>query len=111
MCACHVVGLVLLAAVDINLGCPLREAKEKRFGSYLLDEHEHECVLAMVRRVSAGIRIPLTCKIRLLPSLQQTVDFALKLEEAGCAMLTVHARLRTRPRDKRAGPANLDHVT
>jgi len=56
--------LFSLPAVDLNLGCPLREAKEERFGSYLLDKHEHELVFSMVRLAAANLKIPVTCKIR-----------------------------------------------
>ena len=67
-------------------------------------------VLDMVQTVSRELKVPLTCKIRILPTVEETVNFALKLQAAGCAMLAVHARHRTKPREKRMGAAKLEFV-
>lgn len=39
----------LASAVDLNWGCPLREAKHKRFGAYMLDnEVDRDKVCAVI---------------------------------------------------------------
>jgi tRNA-dihydrouridine synthase 1 len=97
-------------AIDINLGCPQREARSMRYGAYLLDEEDRECVLEMVRVASAGLRVPVFCKIRLLETLEETIRLALQLENAGCKLLCVHGRTRGSPEARRAGPADLAQI-
>jgi tRNA-dihydrouridine synthase 1 len=49
----------------------------------------------MVRTCSAGIKVPLTVKIRVFGDVQRTVDFAKMLQNAGASLLTVHGRTRS----------------
>jgi len=50
-----------------------------------------------------------TCKIRLLPSLEKTIEFAKMLQAAGCSLLTVHGRTKEQ-KGQRQGIADLDKV-
>ncbi|KAK3271957.1 hypothetical protein CYMTET_19719 [Cymbomonas tetramitiformis] len=80
-------------AVDINLGCPQERASKEGFGAFMCDKPES--VLDLVRRASHLLQVPMFCKIRILPAgTQATVDFAKKLQEAGCACLCMHGRTR-----------------
>lgn len=83
-------------AVDINLGCPQNRAKEQHYGSYLTDPVDWALVCEMVRHCIASdeLRIPVTCKIRLQPTISATIDFARRLEAAGC-MLPLPCAART----------------
>jgi tRNA-dihydrouridine synthase 1 len=49
----------------------------------------------MVRRCSAGIKVPLTVKMRVFDSIERTVSFAKMLQDAGASLLTVHGRTRS----------------
>jgi tRNA-dihydrouridine synthase len=49
-------------------------------------------------------------QIRLLPTLDATILFARRLEASGAALLCIHGRHRTTPREKRVGPAKLDWI-
>ena len=51
-------------AVDLNLGCPQGIAKRGRYGAFLLDEPD--TIVAIVRALAEGLRVPVTCKIRVL---------------------------------------------
>lgn len=85
-------------AVDINLGCPQGIAKRGHYGAFLL---EHTQLLRdMVTALHTALPIPVTCKIRLLPTDEDTDELVDALVESGCQLLTVHGR--TRVRDGRA---------
>lgn len=97
-------------AVDFNLGCPQQKAREGGYGAFLLDDEHHERVFAIVRALASALRVPVCCKIRLLPTLEGTLAFARRLEDAGCALLAVHARERGSEKRRRQGPADLHAV-
>uniref|UniRef100_A0A7S4BXB4 tRNA-dihydrouridine(16/17) synthase [NAD(P)(+)] n=1 Tax=Chrysotila carterae TaxID=13221 RepID=A0A7S4BXB4_CHRCT len=97
--------------VDLNLGCPQKRAKEALYGSYLLDTEHWPRVFSCVRAMAAAAApVPVTCKIRLLPTLQETILFAKGLQAAGCALLAVHGRQRGSVSRRRSGPADLRAV-
>mmetsp|Transcript_80712 Transcript_80712/g.234074 ORF Transcript_80712/g.234074 Transcript_80712/m.234074 type:complete len:446 (-) Transcript_80712:15-1352(-) len=80
-------------AVDLNLGCPQAIARRGRYGSFLLEEED--VVVDIVRKLSSQLSVPVTCKIRLFrDDFPRTLRLCKRLEDAGCAMLTVHGRTR-----------------
>lgn len=105
-------------AIDINLGCPQRIAYSGHFGAYLLDKKDHELVFSIVRRLAEDLtpspvtsrKIPIFCKIRLLDTVQDTIEFCRGLERSGCSLIAVHARYRGTATRRRDGPAFLDQV-
>ena len=60
-------------AVDLNLGCPQRSAHSAHYGAFLCDEIDRKLLLNIVSTMARGLRVPLFCKIRLLPDLQANV--------------------------------------
>jgi tRNA-dihydrouridine synthase 1 len=81
-------------AVDLNLGCPQGIAKRGTYGSFLIDKCYWPLLYAMVRKLYENLKVPVFCKIRLLPSLDDTLQLARLLQDAGCQLLTVHGRTR-----------------
>jgi nifR3 family TIM-barrel protein len=99
-----------LDAIDINLGCPQKRAQEGHYGSYLLDRRDWELVEAMVAEMANRVSVPVTCKIRLLQTQEQTIEFARRLQRAGASLLTIHGRQRGGQRHGRRGPADLSQI-
>ena len=80
-------------AIDINLGCPQRVAFAGHFGSFLLGPEDRSLVLAMVSEVSQNVKIPVFAKIRLLDSVEETVELCRQLHEAGASLIAIHVQL------------------
>ncbi|PIA56579.1 hypothetical protein AQUCO_00700729v1 [Aquilegia coerulea] len=78
--------------VDINLGCPQRIAKRGNYGAFLMDNLP--VVKSLVESLARNLHVPVSCKIRIFPNLQDTIIYARMLEDAGCSLLAVHGRTR-----------------
>ncbi|KAF6157879.1 hypothetical protein GIB67_015195 [Kingdonia uniflora] len=87
-----------VAAVDINMGCPKSFSISGGMGAALLSKPEliHDILTTLKR----NLNMPITCKIRLLKSSQDTVELARGIEKTGVSALAVHGREVTdRPKD------------
>ncbi|MEZ4705347.1 MAG: tRNA dihydrouridine synthase DusB [Bdellovibrionota bacterium] len=93
--------------IDINMGCPAKSVVANGSGSALLQKPSlaAEIVKAMKKEVS----IPITAKIRAgwNESMKNYLDMGALLEEAGVALVSVHARTRAQ---KFSGHANWDLI-
>lgn len=83
-----------VAAVDINMGCPVRKVCRVGGGSAMMTEMEKTALL--VRGMAGAVKIPVTAKMRLgWDDANITApDLARVLEDAGAAALFVHGRTR-----------------
>lgn len=97
-------------AIDLNLGCPQSHAQRGHYGSYLLGRKDWPLVYEMLYLLSHTIAIPVTCKIRLLSSLNETIEFCRLLERAGVALIAVHGRTQKSTSRRRAGKADLQAI-
>ena len=81
--------------LDINFGCPVKKVVKRNGGSGCL--RDLDLVQSIIRAVSDAIRIPTTVKIRSgwSEETRDPVAIALRCQEAGARVLTLHARSRT----------------
>ncbi|CAM9905014.1 unnamed protein product, partial [Chrysoparadoxa australica] len=84
-------------AVDINLGCPQNIAKRGHYGAFLLEEVE--LIERLVATLDAGLRIPVTVKVRLLNTLDDSIMLCKRLVAAGAQMVVVHGRVKEALKD------------
>lgn len=82
-----------VAAIDVNMGCPKDYSVKGGCGAALLEDPARAASI-LRGLVNACDRIPVTCKMRVLPDEEQTFAFARRMAETGIAALAVHGRLR-----------------
>ncbi len=82
------------AAVDINMGCPVRKVCRVGGGSAMMTELAR--TVALVKGMVEAVRIPVTAKMRLGWDEQNITapELARALEDAGIAAVFVHGRTR-----------------
>ena len=51
-------------------------------------------IKSLVEKLALNLNVPVSCKIRIFPNLQDTINYARMLEDAGCSLLAVHGRTR-----------------
>ena len=83
-----------IAAVDINMGCPVRKVCLVGGGSAMMTELARTS--ALVRGMTGAVKIPVTAKMRLGWDDENLTapDLARALEDAGVAAIFVHGRTR-----------------
>jgi nifR3 family TIM-barrel protein len=80
--------------IDINFGCPVRKVVRTNGGSACLKDLD--LVQRIIRAVCGATELPVSVKIRSGwdDVTRNPVEIALRCEEAGARMLTLHARTR-----------------
>ena len=93
--------------LDINFGCPVKKVVSRNGGSGCL--RDLGLVRDIIRAVKGAISIPTTVKIRSgwSEELRKPVEIALRCQDAGAEVLTLHARTRTQ---MYSGTANWDEI-
>ena len=81
--------------LDINFGCPVKKVALRNGGSGCLKDLD--LVERIIRAVKGALSIPTTVKIRSgwSEELRDPVGIALRCQDAGAEVLTLHARTRT----------------
>ena len=80
--------------IDINMGCPAKKVTGSYSGSALMRDPDH--ALRLIEAVRTATKLPVTLKMRLGwdDRSLNAKDLAMRAEQAGIAMLTVHGRTR-----------------
>jgi tRNA-dihydrouridine synthase 2 len=79
-----------VSAIDINMGCPKKFSVSGGMGSALLKDPDRAS--RIVKTLRSEIPKPVSVKIRLLKSVQETLDFCETMIDAGANALAIHAR-------------------
>jgi tRNA-dihydrouridine synthase B len=81
--------------IDINFGCPVKKVVRRNGGSGCLKDLS--LVRAIIQAVRGATHLPVTAKVRSGwdESLRNPVEIALRCQDAGAAVLTLHPRTRT----------------
>jgi len=87
-----------ISGIDVNMGCPKGFSLKGGMGAALLTQ-PHK-VRDILTKLVANVNIPVTAKIRLLPSLTATLELVSLIESCGVTALGVHGRTKEqRPND------------
>lgn len=79
-----------VAGIDINMGCPKEYSTKGGMGAALLSDPDK--IESILTTLVKGICKPVTCKIRILPSVEDTVNLVKRIEKTGIAAIAVHGR-------------------
>lgn len=94
------------AALDLNMGCPVKKVTGKSCGSKLMRDPERAAEI--VRQLRRAVPVPVSAKLRLGFERVNALEVALALQEAGAALLTIHGRTAAQ---KYTGEADWDAIT
>ena len=79
-------------AVDLNLGCPQGIAKKGHYGAFL--QEQPDLISKLINTLHDELDVPVTAKIRVLDTEENTLVYAKMVLDAGASILTVHGRRR-----------------
>ncbi len=78
--------------IDVNMGCPKSFSLKGGMGAALLTQPEK--VRAILTSLVGAVSVPVTCKIRILPKLEDTLALVRVIESTGVAAFAVHGRTK-----------------
>lgn len=79
-------------AVDLNLGCPQGIARKGHYGSFL--QESPDLIHSLISTLAENLHVPVTAKMRVLDTREDTLKYAKMLLEAGASWIAVHGRRR-----------------
>ncbi|RWS22532.1 tRNA-dihydrouridine(20) synthase-like [NAD(P)+] [Leptotrombidium deliense] len=88
-----------VVGIDINMGCPKEFSIKGGMGAALLTQPEK--VKQILTTLTQNLSKSVTCKIRVLPDLQETINLAKLIESTGVSAIAIHGRTKLeRPQHK-----------
>lgn len=79
-----------VAGIDLNMGCPKLFSILGKMGSALLQEPE--TAVNILKTLVENLSISVTCKIRVLPDMEKTLELCERLASTGISAVAVHGR-------------------
>ena len=81
-----------VSGIDVNMGCPKSFSLKGGMGAALLSHPEK--VREILTKLVSSVKIPVTCKIRLLPTMEETLHLVDIIQDTGVVALAVHGRTK-----------------
>lgn len=81
-----------VTGVDFNFGCPKSFSLKGGMGAAMLSKPDD--IRALLTTCVQNLDVPVTCKIRILPSLEKTLELVKLIESCGVAAIAVHGRTK-----------------
>uniref|UniRef100_A0A914VW44 DRBM domain-containing protein n=1 Tax=Plectus sambesii TaxID=2011161 RepID=A0A914VW44_9BILA len=81
-----------VGSIDVNMGCPKPFSIHCGMGAALLTQLDK--ATQILTTLVQGSKIPITCKVRLLDTLPETLHMVKELEKCGISAIGVHGRTR-----------------
>jgi nifR3 family TIM-barrel protein len=91
--------------IDVNFGCPAKLLTKDGCGSALLQSPE--LIYEILKELMDNLSTPVTAKIRVLESMENTLEIARLVEKAGASAITVHGRTR---QQQYSGKSNMEYA-
>lgn len=79
-------------AVDLNLGCPQGIARKGHYGAFL--QEDPNLIRSMIEALHYNLDVPVTAKMRILGTKEETLEYAKMIIKAGASIVAVHGRQR-----------------
>ena len=92
-----------VSAYDLNCGCPEKFACHRGGGSKITIDS----MVDIIKTLNNTTSHPISVKIRIRDTLEETLQFAHAAEQSGVSAITIHGRL---VENKRCGDVDLDHM-
>lgn len=99
-----------VSGVDLNCGCPKPFSTSGGMGAALLDKPDLICAILTGLRKALPPHLSVSCKIRLLPTSEATLDLVRKIVQTGISCLTVHCRTRNMRKGEKAIPERMKEI-
>lgn len=81
-----------VAAIDINMGCPKEFSIKGGMGVALMADPDK--AFNILKTLGDNLAIPVTCKIRILDTQEETLAIVEKLVSSGIKAIGIHGRTR-----------------
>lgn len=94
-----------VAAIDINMGCPKEFSIKGGMGTALMADADR--AKNILKTLIDNVSVPVTCKVRLLNNLDDTIKLVKEFEALGIAAIAVHGRKKN---ERQHHPVNTDAI-
>lgn len=91
--------------IDLNFGCPAQDVMRSGCGAALLKDNG--IIRTIIELLTGSLDVPVTAKMRVLDSIDRTVEIARTIEKAGASVITVHGRTQ---KQGYSGTVNLETI-
>jgi tRNA-dihydrouridine synthase 2 len=81
-----------IGGVDVNMGCPKKFSTQGGMGSALMRDVMNAKTIMKALVDNFADKISVSCKIRVLKTFQETLEYVLAMQEAGVHWISIHPR-------------------